>query len=159
MSDWKNMPDDTRVWIYQANRILSKEEQDQIRMNGNKFVDQWSAHGSKMNALIELFHDIFVVVFADEAQTKASGCSIDASVHFVQAIEKAMNINFFDRMQVAILKDEAIQFIHAHDVPKALEEERLSVEDMTFNNLIATTGDLKNNWRIPISASWLVQTL
>lgn len=153
------MPDHTRVWIYQANRVLTRGEQDQIRLNGNIFIDQWSAHGSKMNATIDLFHDIFVVVFADEVQTKASGCSIDASVHFIQAVEKAMSIDFFDRMQVAIYMDEAIHFIHADEVPKALEEGRISLDDLTFNNLIATVGDLKKSWQIPISGSWIAQTL
>ena len=82
------LPDEARIWIYPSNRKMSDEEVEQIKALMADFLQQWTAHGQNLNAGFELPHNRFIVIGLDQSNAAASGCSIDASVHFIQEIEK-----------------------------------------------------------------------
>ncbi len=90
---YQDLNDSARVWIYQADRPLKGTEIEEIRERGRLFVASWAAHGEKLDAAIEVLHDRFVVLCADEAQVKASGCSIDRSVGFVRELESDLGLS------------------------------------------------------------------
>lgn len=159
MMNWQNMDDGTRVWIYQADRRLTDEEVDRAIKSANEFLNVWTSHGSKMEAAIEVLHGHFILIFADEAQTKASGCGIDKSVHFIQDLGKEFNIDFFNRMNVAFKHENDISLIHSSRIQEYISQGKLSDEDLIFNNLVQAKGDLKNNWIVPLSKSWVAQVL
>jgi len=159
MIHWNGMSVDSRVWIYQSNRIFSSDELEMIDRMGLNFINSWTAHGSKMKASIKVEHNAFIIIGADEKATMASGCSIDASVHFVQDLGKKMNIDFFDRMNIAILKNDHISFIQSKDITKEIENGKYSEDDITFNNLVSNKGDFIKDWMIPIKNSWVAQVL
>jgi hypothetical protein len=92
------LPDETRVWIYQASRALNDDELQELRTALVRFVADWTSHNHKLNAFGEIFHKRFIVLMVDESQAGASGCSIDKSVYFIKEVEKAFEINLFDRM-------------------------------------------------------------
>ena len=159
MMDWQNMKDDARIWIYQSDRIFSEEERILIEHKTSDFVNEWTSHGSKMAASMATFHNAFVVIFADEAQSNASGCSIDSSVHFIQSLGKELSIDFFNRMNLAIRKENEIELVHVNDLISRLTNNDFSESDLCFNNLISTKAQLTDEWQIPISASWVAQRL
>jgi len=153
------MPENSRVWIYQSDRILNEGELETIERMGLNFINAWTAHGSKMKASIKVEHNAFIIIGADEKATMASGCSIDASVHFIQDLGKKMNIDFFDRMNLAVLKNDQISFVQSKDIAKEIENGNYSEDDITFNNLVSNKGEFVNNWMIPIKNSWVAQVL
>ena len=159
MKNWKEMPEHTRVWVYQADRELTNEEQNIIIEKGSAFVNEWTAHGAKMDAGIEIFNNAFIVIFADEQSTKATGCSIDSSVHFIQEVGRNMNVDLFNRLIVAVERNGETQLHHSTKILELLQSGKLDMEDITFNNLVSTLGEFKANWKVPLKSSWVAQTL
>jgi len=83
-TDFKNLPGDSRIWIYQANRKLREEEVGQIATKTKTFLEQWTAHGSDLEAGFEIRYNRFIVIGLNQENATTSGCSIDTSVNFIQ---------------------------------------------------------------------------
>ena len=149
-----SFPPDTRIWIYQSATILTAQQKSEIETKATFFIDDWTAHGKKLKATIEIFHNLFVVVFADEKQALASGCSIDKSLKFIQSLESELNISLLDRMQVAYLEKDEIKTLHLHKFIEEIKNKMISPDVKVFNNLIQTKDQLLNKWLVLITESW-----
>ena len=101
MKTFSEMPPHSRVWIYQSGRELTSTEVSEIKLSADEFVDQWSSHGKLMDACVEVFHNLFVVVCVDEHSAPASGCGIDKSVRFIQDTEKKYGLSLLVRTNIA----------------------------------------------------------
>src|SRR5690349_2707845 len=98
LTDFNQMPSDARVWVYQCNKELTDAEVKSIKEKTAVFTEQWTAHKQQLRAGFDVRYNRFLIITIDEKQAMASGCSIDASVHFIQSLEKDLNVSFFDRM-------------------------------------------------------------
>ncbi len=152
--NYQELADHSRVWIYQTDRRLSDAEVNEIQAHGAKFIDQWAAHGSELQAAFEVFYNQFIVLFADETQVKASGCSIDSSVRFIKELEKHYQLDLFNRLNLKYKEGSEIKMMPMADFQKQLEEGVLNEETTVFNNLIETKGDFETKWEVPVKESW-----
>lgn len=152
--NYQELADHSRVWIYQTDRRLSDAEVNEIQAHGAKFIDQWAAHGSELQAAFEVFYNQFIVLFADETQVKASGCSIDSSVRFIKELEKHYQLDLFNRLNLTYKEGSEIKMMPMADFQKQLEEGVLNEETTVFNNLIETKGDFETKWEVPVKESW-----
>ncbi|MBC8109660.1 MAG: hypothetical protein H7Y04_01220, partial [Verrucomicrobia bacterium] len=100
-------------------------------------------------------HEHFLVLAVDESFNQASGCSIDASVHFLQNLEKNLPIQLFDRLHQAVIMDGKVVFMTQKQIKEAIATENFDKNTLVFNNLIQRVGDLENDWQIPAEKSWL----
>ena len=157
--DYKELPADSRVWIYQSSRKLSDAEVSEIRKYGQEFIQNWAAHGKELNAAIEVFYHRFIVLFADESQVSASGCSIDSSVRFIKQIQDAYQIDLFDRLNIAFRTHSDIDVLRMNDFQTALEKGQLNENTIVFNNLVETKEAFENKWETTIKESWHSQLL
>jgi hypothetical protein len=149
-----NLPLSTRVWVFQSNRELTNNEVNLINQQAKQFVDQWTAHGSKLKADFEIRYNRFLILAADESAAMASGCSIDKSVAFMKELEGRFNLNLFDRMQVAFRKENAIETISLSEFQEALASGDLSEDTIVFNNLVQNINELNHQWEVPVKNSW-----
>ncbi|MAY83638.1 MAG: hypothetical protein CMP59_05835 [Flavobacteriales bacterium] len=159
--NYKELPDHSRVWIYQSSRELSDKELTHIQQLGQHFIDNWATHGKALKASLDVFHKRFIVLFADEMAVKASGCSIDSSVHFFKELEGVFDIQLFDRMQIAF-KDPSTGEITTkamHQLVEEVEKGELPNDLKIFNNLVDTKEEFENKWEVPLMESWLAQSL
>ncbi|WP_310992114.1 ABC transporter ATPase [Aequorivita marina] len=154
LTDFKNLPDDARVWIYQANRKLSDEEVAEIKELAEDFLVKWTAHGAALEAGLELKYNRFIVFGLNQANASASGCSIDASVHFIQSLEKKYDIDLLDKMNVTFYSGEYIAFKPLKDFRKMAKDKSVSKNTIVFNNLVNTKIEYLENWKIPAHESW-----
>lgn len=154
------MPDHSRVWIYQSDRVITDLEAAEIRKRAAMFLLDWSSHGSAMRAVIEVVYNRFIVVMVDEGVAAASGCGIDKSVRFMQQLEKDYGMNLFDRLLVLYrddtgkLLDTKLQYFE-----RFLETGEVKPSQIVFNNLISTKTDLFTQWEVPITQSWHARLL
>lgn len=155
------MPDNSRIWIYQADRQFSPKETEFVKHNTDAFLNEWAAHGAGLNASSTILYNQFLVIAVDEAVVKASGCSIDKQFHFVQALGKELLINFMDRSIIAFLDQKELSAegeiftANMSDIKKHVAEGVINTDTLTFNNLIETKAQLKNRWIVSASESWL----
>ena len=156
---FQNLPDSSRIWIYQGERLLSNAEVEKINIKAEKFVNEWTAHNLTLHAGFEIFHNLFLVLAVDEKQNDASGCSIDKSVHFIRQLENDSQISLLYRFNIAYKKNNLIEVKPLNDFLKYFKEEKIASSLSVFNNLIQTKGELSTNWEIPLSQSWLAHRI
>ena len=160
MVTFAQMPAHSRVWIYQSDREIKDIEIDEIRRKAAMFLMEWSSHGNLMLATIDVVHNRFIVVCADEEEARASGCGIDKSVRFMQQLEKDYGLNLFDRMLVAYRDtDSRIQTVKLQVFEQMMEKGELNGETIVFNNLVGTKEEMLAKWEVPIRQSWHARML
>ncbi len=152
--DFDTLPDDARIWIYQGNRSLSEDELNEIKHAMDDFIQQWTAHGSELKAGYEIRYKRFLVLGLDQSKASASGCSIDASVHFIQQLEKKYNIELLDKMNVSYKQGDFIAYKSLVDFKKMARQKAVSKNTVVFNNLVANMQEYKEHWEVPASESW-----
>ncbi len=102
----EQMPDHSRVWVYQANRPFSASETQAIENYLTPALTQWAAHGAGLNASFEIRFQQVIVIAVDETVNAASGCSIDASTRWFKEMGAELGIDFFDRSTAVVDGDE-----------------------------------------------------
>ena len=151
---YKNLADNTRVWVYQSNRPFSEQEVKSIQEHGVDFIKRWSAHGAKLNASFEVFHNLFIALFVDEEQAKATGCSIDKSVHLIKSLEKEFDVKLLDRDGVAFRDGKSISVLSRSEFLEKIRSGRLDGDTVVFNNLVSTKKEFETKWEVPLKESW-----
>lgn len=148
------LDDSSKVWIYQADRELSYDELDDIREELQTFLMQWTAHAQDLYCYGNVFHRRFLGLFVDESHASASGCSIDASVRFIEQMGAKLGVDFFGRMTYAYLQDDEVKTIDHAAMSDAYGQGQISDETLFFDNLVKTKHDFLKRWILPLSDSW-----
>jgi len=151
---FENLPDSSRVWIYQANRSFSDQELQEIKTQSEDFITQWTVHGANLKASFEIRYKRFIIFGLDQELNMASGCSIDASVNFIQHLEKQYNVELLDKMNVSYKQGEFIAYKNLIDFRKMAKEKAVSPNTIVFNNLVNTKAEYLSDWEVPASESW-----
>jgi hypothetical protein len=94
-----------RVWVFIANRKLTATESAWAQEQLLGFTATWQTHGQDMNATGFVFDDLALVLVANEAGVKASGCSMDKINYRIKAISEELGIDLFNRMNTLVLED------------------------------------------------------
>ena len=148
------LPDLARVWIYPSNRPFINEELLMIHEKAKAFLEQWTAHGSDLHAGIDLPYNRFVVLGLNESVQSASGCSIDASVHFIQSLEETFKITLLDKMNVTFRNNNSIDHISLKEFRTKAKEKKVNSDVIVFNNLVLNKMEYDSLWEVPASLSW-----
>nr|WP_298994063.1 ABC transporter ATPase [uncultured Polaribacter sp.] len=151
---YKNLPNNSRVWIYQSNREFTEKEIEFISTKTEEFINSWTRHGDDLKGSFTIKYNQFLVLAVDESFNNVSGCSIDASVHFIQALEKELQLNLMDKMNVTFKNGNHINLVRLSDFQKFAKEHKITQETIVFNNMIATKEDFENSWEVPAKDSW-----
>ncbi len=151
---FNSLPDSSRVWIYQANRSFSNQEIEEITPKLENFIDQWTAHGANLKASFEIKYKRFIILALDQQLNAASGCSIDASVHFIQQLEKDYKVDLLDKMNVSYKQGEHIAYKDLADFRKMAKDKAVSKNTIVFNNLVNNKAEYLSDWEVPASESW-----
>lgn len=151
---FKELPEEARIWIYQANRPFTEEETEILKQELDNFLRQWTAHGSELKAGYDLPYRRFIVIGLDQEQASASGCSIDASVHFIQQLEKRFEVELLDKMNVTFRQGEFIAYKPLKDFRKMASQRSVSKNTVVFNNLVTNKHEYETHWEVPASESW-----
>ncbi|GAB4329089.1 MAG: hypothetical protein OHK0038_03060 [Flammeovirgaceae bacterium] len=160
LTDFRQMPNHSRVWIYQASRRWSDSEKSLIETNLTEFLQSWTAHGNNLMASYDLPYHQFVVIALDETVHPATGCSIDKSFELIKTLGAKLNIDFFDRMQIAFWdENKGVFLIHSQKIKENIEKGNIHAETLTFNNLVNNLEQFRGQWKVPMKDTWLKKYL
>ena len=90
----------------------------------------------------------------DESFNNVSGCSIDSSVRFVQELEKELQIDLMNKMNITFKDDNHINLVKLSDFQRFAKDRKITSETIVFNNMVNTKQDFENNWEVPAKQSW-----
>lgn len=148
------LPDSSRVWIYQSNRSFTDQELQEITAKLEDFITQWTAHGADLKASFEIKYKRFITLALDQQLNAATGCSIDGSVRFIQDLEQKYNVDLLDKMNVSYKQGEFVAYKTLTDFRKMAKEKAVSKNTIVFNNLVNNKGEYLSDWEVPASDSW-----
>ena len=152
--DFNTLPEESRVWVYQANRSFTEQELEEISSRLHEFIENWTAHGGDLESGYCIKYKRFIVIGLNQDLNRASGCSIDASVHFIQQLEKDFNVDLLDKMNVSYKQGEFIAYKSLTDFRKMAKDKAISKNTIVFNNLVTNIAEFNENWEVPASESW-----
>jgi hypothetical protein len=153
LESFAGFPDESRIWVYQADRNLTDDEAQKITEQLQQFAKQWTAHNLQLNATGEVFYNRFIVLVVDETHAGASGCSIDKSVHFLQELEQEYNLQLFNRLDIAVIQNDSLQTYPLNQLKK--DKTLLRDYALIFNNSITSMSEFRSKWLLPKAQSWL----
>ncbi|AUC14470.1 ABC transporter ATPase [Tenacibaculum sp. SZ-18] len=151
---YNELPNSSRVWVYQSDREFTQEEVESISAKAIIFIDQWTRHGDDLRGSFMIKYNQFLVIALDESFNNASGCSIDASVRFIKSIEEELSIDLMDKMNVSFKDGERINIVKLSDFQEFAKAEKINSETIVFNNMVSTKDDFENKWEVSAKESW-----
>lgn len=153
-TEYKNLPNNSRVWIYQSVREFNQKEIEIISAKAEEFINSWTRHGDNLKGSFTIKYNQFLVLAVDESFNTVSGCSIDSSVRFVQQLEKELQLDLMNKMNITFKDNETINLVKLSDFQQFAKDKKISLETIVFNNMVNTKEDFENNWEIPAKQSW-----
>ena len=150
------MPTTSRVWVYAANRKLTEVEQLEITQKGQSFVSSWTAHQQQLRASFTILHNVFIVISVDEQVNDVSGCGIDKSIHFMQELEAAYELNLFNRLQVELWVNNDVLLTNKQKTAVMLQEGTVNDQTKLFNKTVTTKAAFLSEFLISLGGSWVL---
>lgn len=145
----------SRVWVYQSDRPFTDEEVAQLEAVLQRFVSRWVSHNRALRAAATVLYERFIVLAVDEQQAGASGCSIDASVHFLKQLQAQLGIDLFDRMQFSYQDASGkIETLPRDAFATAYSGGTINDQTFVFDPLVKTLEELRSQFRKPLQDSW-----
>jgi hypothetical protein len=152
MRKMSEMPDNARVWLYQASRYLSESEVNMLQTEVSSFLSEWTSHGVSMDAAFEIAHNRILVIAADES--KASGCGIDKSVKCIQDLGNRLGIDFFQRTVVLYMKNEEWCESQLHEFWGLRKALIVNDETPVLDTTVRSVGEYRAGFQKLFSRSW-----
>ena len=152
--EFSSLPQTARIWIYQCNRSFTLDEIQEISNKLQTFLEGWTAHGADLKAAFEIRYKRFIVIGLDQNQQLASGCSIDASVHFIQQLETAFKVDLLDKLNVSYKQGDYIAYKPLKEFKKMVKDKAVSMNPIVFNHLVQTKAEYLDFWEVPAAESW-----
>ncbi len=158
--DFDQLDHDSKVWIYQSDRLISPQQVKLINEDLFNFLDHWTAHNVQLPTFGKVYYDRFVVLFADDRRTGTSGCSIDKSIHFIENLEQKYGISLLGRTKVAYINDSSnfsesdIRIADLNQLNTLQETGQINYQTRIFDNLVKTKGEFLTQWIKPLEHSW-----
>lgn len=155
MTYYDDMPNESKVWIYQSDRDFRDAEVQGIRQRLREFMENWTAHGNSLKAFGDVYYNRFLVIMVDESMATASGCSIDKSVHLIKEISSAFEVNLFDRLSIAYMQGSDVFVVSKAHFQQKVDSGELNENTVVFNNLVNTKTTFENMWKVPFKEHYL----
>ncbi len=147
----------SRVWIYQSDRIFFMQEALEMETMLQKFVTDWKSHGTPVKGYANLFFGRFIILMADENATGVSGCSTDSSVRLIKEIEKKFSASLFDRQMLTFYIKDKVEVLPLSQLNYAVENKFITAETLYFDNTVLTKEALESRWITEVANTWLSQ--
>lgn len=153
-TEYKKLPQNSRVWVYQSDREFTQEEIEFISAKALLFIDNWTRHGDDLKGSFTIKYNQFLILGVDESFNNVSGCSIDASVRFIQELEKELELDLMDKMNVSFKDGDNINIVKLPEFQNFAKEQKVTAETVVFNNMVNTKEDFEKKWEVPANESW-----
>ncbi|MFT5511849.1 MAG: hypothetical protein ACI8SE_000242 [Bacteroidia bacterium] len=155
MNNWEALSDDSKVWMYGANRALTASEVTAIDQMLSDFCDAWSAHGTKLDCGYEIIHNQLIILGVDEKSAAASGCSIDTSVQIFRDINSKYDLDLFNRLRSYHVDSDTIDSLTSKEVQTKVAVSELDSSSTFIDMLLSTKGALNSELIKPMAQTWL----
>ena len=132
--------------------------QQRLLAEVGRFIDQWGAHTVPLTAGQDLRYDQFLFVAVDQRTAGPSGCSVDALVRQMKALQQELAIELVNHAPVLFRRGEGIERVPREVFADLATSGEVSLGTTVFNNTLTSLADVQaGRWEVPASASWHAQ--
>ena len=150
----KLFPDTSKIAIYPSSRKFYPQEIEEIKLKIEQFLSTWIIN-PEIDTSYLIKYDRFIIFLFDDSKKTVSLSELDASVNFIQSIEKEFNVTLIDKINVCYKQGDFVQYKEFKEFKKMIKNKSVSEKTIVFNNFINTKEELATNWEINILDSWL----
>ena len=149
------LPEDARVWIFSAERKLTESERIRLLAEVDAFINRWAAHAVPLTAGRDLVYDQFLFIAVDQRAAGPSGCSVDALVRQMKALEHEIGVELVNHAPVLFRQGQAIARVPREAFAELAEAGEVGPDTTVFNNTLTSVGDVRaGRWEVPATDSW-----
>ena len=148
--DFKNISDNSRLWIYGSAKVLTSDIQFSISKKITSFLNSWAHHGKYLTCSFTILYDRFIVIALDEDINQTGGCSMDGLQKLILKIDDDFSLDLYNRLNVFINTENKITCINSN----MLNANNDITEDSLFFDLNISKKKELSNWLIPIKIGW-----
>ena len=150
-----DLPPDARLWIFAAERPLSKAERVRVVQEVDAFIDRWAAHDTPLTTARDVRYDQFIFVAVDERAAGASGCSIDALVRRMKGLQAELGVELVNHSPVLYRDGVGVTRVSRERFADLAGSGEVSRQTVVFNNTVTTVGEVREGrWELPAADSW-----
>lgn len=152
------LPDTTRLWVFGADRRPDPEDVDRILERTRRFLEEWTAHRRELTAGRDWRRTRFLLVAVDESRVRASGCSIDDLMRFLQELERETGVGLTDDAPVWFRdprEEGAIRSVPRSEFGDLAREGTVGPDTTVYDLTVDRLGELREGgWERPARDSW-----
>ena len=152
--DFNQLPDTSKIWIYQSDRKFYPQEVDEIKQNIEVFLNTWKNKEEDLKASYQIKYNRFIIIAVEPTDSSLTVEAIDTSVMFIMQLQETYKIELLDKLNVSFKQGEFVQYKELKAFQKLVKSKSISAKTIVFNNLINTKEELESDWEIPITESW-----
>lgn len=151
---YESLSEMAKVWVYPSSRKFYQNELSEVEDKIKIFISEWKNEDPSFKASYRFLYDRFVVILAEEDESKLSNQDLDQVVAFILSLQTDYDIELLDRMNVCFKQGEYVQYKEVKEFKKLLKNKSVSKNTVVFDNLIQSKEELENFWEVPITESW-----
>ena len=153
--EFEQLPSDARVWILSTERALTQDEQARLLQEVDAFLAQWGAHDMPLTAGRDVRYDRFLFVAVDQRQVGPSGCSVDALVRQMKALQHEIGVELVNHAPVLFRRGDQIARVARDEFQALATQGEVGPETTVFDNTLTSLGDVRDGrWETSAAQSW-----
>ena len=155
ITDFQNLPDSARVWVYGADREIDKTASARLLAESDAFLKQWKAHGVELTSARDWSDDRFLSIAVDQEQEGASGCSIDVLFRTLKGLEPDIGARLVTSGLVYFRgRDGRIRAVTRDEFSHLAAKGEIGLDSEVFDLSVTTLGEWRGRFRSRAGDSW-----
>lgn len=156
----EDLPDDSRVWVFGADRGLDDGATDLLLRDVDRFLSQWHAHGAPLTTARDWRDQRFLTVAVDQSTAGASGCSIDGLYRSLKSLEPRLGASLVTSGLVFYRDDKGrVQSVDRDQFATLGAEENITSRTRVFDPTVTSLGEWRARFELNAEDSWHAKLL
>ena len=153
--EFEQLPSDARVWIFSAERALTQDEQARLLQVVDAFLSEWGAHDMPLTAGRDIRYDRFLFIAVDQSRVGPSGCSVDALIRQMKALQQEISVELVNNAPVLFRRGDQITRLERDEFAALATQGEVGPETTVFDNTLTSLGDVRDGrWETSAAQSW-----
>ena len=155
MIPFDQLPDDSRAWVFGADRTLNEQQSQQLLEEVDRFLPTWTAHGAPLTVGRDWRYGRFLTVAVDQSTAGASGCSIDGLFRTLKSLEPKLGAGLVTSGVVFFRDDKgAVQSVDREKFSDLGAEGKIRGETTAFDPTVTSLGEWRARFELPVRDAW-----
>ena len=151
----QKLPDDSRTWVFGADRTLNEKQSQELMPEVDRFLVSWNAHGAPLTVGRDLKYGRFLTVAVDQSTAGASGCSIDGLFRTLKSLEPKLGASLVTSGLVFFRDSKgAIQSVDRETFTQLGADGQIVGDTQVFDPTVTTLREWRARFELPLRHSW-----